>query len=153
MAVFSKEHGEEYYWHRPTNKTQWEKPELPASAQAAAEAAPTPAPAKVLEVTTPELKYFRSVKTLRSMLQDILHQSKAGDRLQGRDVELLKEVLTFHPHSADKVGKGVEGFKVDASLHEKGSNCFWVLRKDGSTEDFSMRKCMEVLEKTSHFMK
>merc|ERR1712217_652255 len=80
-------------------------------------------------------------RALRSTVQQILHSNAEGDRLNAQDFRLVREILEYHPEAASKVGVGVQAIKVDASLHE-GSRCFWVIRRDGTTEDFSVRRCL-----------
>ena len=47
-----------------------------------------------------------------------------------------------HPAYADKAGShGIKHFMVD-DHPEFGSKCFWLVRGDGSREDFSYRKCV-----------
>jgi len=68
-----------------------------------------------------------------------------GRDLRGEDFRLVRALLEHHPERQAKVGVGVSCLKVDASLHDSGSRCFWVVRVDGSAEDFSLRKCLEAL--------
>eukprot|EP00913_Durusdinium_trenchii_P035452 g33178.t1 len=65
----------------------------------------------------------------------------------GEEFNLVKELLSHHPNVTEKIGSGLRGLKVDRS--PEGSRCFWVLRSDGSEEDFSAWKCVKMLASRS----
>ncbi|KAG6538414.1 protein EMBRYO DEFECTIVE 514-like [Zingiber officinale] len=47
-----------------------------------------------------------------------------------------------HPEPAKKIGKGIEAFQV--RYHPTWKNrCFFIVRVDGSADDFSFRKCVD----------
>lgn len=57
---------------------------------------------------------------------------------------VLLDALGRHPDAVDKIGDGVDTFAV--SLHpSKGYRSFVATRKDGTTTDFSLRKCVDVM--------
>lgn len=62
-----------------------------------------------------------------------------GEPLVGRDLAFMAAMLRQHPRAADKIGVGVAG--IVAHRYIGGSRCFFVVRVDGSAEDFSARKC------------
>jgi len=138
-AVYSPEYDREYYWHRPSGQTTWEPPALPAAANTPAVAADPGGGRALLE------RFGGNWRELRRAAWGVLHELELGEHLRGGDLELVRTLLEHHPDRAAKVGAGVQGIKVDASLHESGSRCFWVLRTDGSVEDFSVRRCLERL--------
>lgn len=89
---------------------------------------------------------FGDWRAVRAAVADALHAHNPGEELRGEELRLMRALLEQHPDRAEKVGAGVRGIKVDESLHASGSKCFWVLRIDGSAEDFSARKCLKSLQ-------
>ena len=63
-----------------------------------------------------------------------------GEPLQGEDFKLLMKVLNKHPRASEKIGAGVASIVVGPYVCR--SRCFFVIRIDGSVEDFSVRKCL-----------
>merc|ERR1712118_441026 len=63
---------------------------------------------------------------------------------EGADFKLMKALLGFHPKGEEK-GKGCVGMKVDKSPQNE-NRCFYMIKEDGSTEDFSAKKCLETIE-------
>ncbi|VFQ94873.1 unnamed protein product [Cuscuta campestris] len=55
---------------------------------------------------------------------------------------LLELIGKGHPEPERKIGCGAGGFQV--RFHPKfNDKCFFILRKDGTTDDFSIRKCVD----------
>eukprot|EP00435_Cladocopium_sp_Y103_P068170 s58_g31.t1 len=174
QAVYSEAHGKHYFWHHPSGETQWEmpasndgdgkQPEMPASndghcKQPAALRLPIASEAIAHEET---VKYHRETFTdaasgtgvfdspraeLSNHWRDVLHSAQLGEELQGDKLQVIKELLQYHPAAKEKIGRGLQGIKVDWAPpnHATPSRCFWVLRTDGSQEDFSARKCARML--------
>ncbi|CAE8624186.1 unnamed protein product [Polarella glacialis] len=135
QAVFSEAHGRHYYWHQPSGSTTWEKPEaLRTSEQVAAGSVEDPL-----------------FVAWRDPWRQVLHEAILGKGLRGEELRLVQELLSHHPDAARKIGVGLRGIKVDASPppHGRQSRCFWVLRADGSEEDFSARKCTKAIRTRS----
>ncbi|CAN8245311.1 unnamed protein product [Cochlearia groenlandica] len=88
-------------------------------------------------------KWDDIIKLSRS-LKRILNNYEIDALLNERDERLLMMALLFHPNRADKIGQdfqGIKGIKVADSKHGN-ARCFEVVRKDGTTEDFSYHKCV-----------
>eukprot|EP00434_Breviolum_minutum_P020826 symbB.v1.2.018372.t1/scaffold1462.1/size117239/5 len=83
--------------------------------------------------------------------RDVLHSAQLGQELHGDDLELVKALLAYHPAAKEKIGVGLQGIKVDRAPanHGRQSRCFWVVRTDGSEEDFSARKCLKAMHQGS----
>eukprot|EP00931_Biecheleriopsis_adriatica_P086255 TRINITY_DN60966_c0_g1_i1.p1 TRINITY_DN60966_c0_g1~~TRINITY_DN60966_c0_g1_i1.p1 ORF type:complete len:263 (-),score=44.49 TRINITY_DN60966_c0_g1_i1:25-813(-) len=128
QAVFSQEHGRNFFWHKPTGETTWQ---LPDGTAASAGGRPS------------------AEDVLRSW-QGILHGATLGQELQGQQLRVAEELLSHHPEATQKLGPGLRGMKVDAAPppHSAEARCFWVLRVDGSEEDFSARKCVRALRES-----
>ncbi|KAL5709479.1 DNA-directed RNA polymerase [Ranunculus cassubicifolius] len=77
------------------------------------------------------------------VLQDLLHHKyKIDDLVSDSDKKRVMEALRYHPRTDEKVGCGVQYIKVGYHPRFQESRCFFVVREDGSTEDFSYNKCI-----------
>jgi Protein of unknown function (DUF3223) len=72
--------------------------------------------------------------------QEIRDRHADGERLVGRDLAFRLGLLKQRPRAEQKIGPGVNAILVHKYVG--GSRCFFVLRQDGSIEDFSIRKCL-----------
>lgn len=73
-------------------------------------------------------------------LQEMLNRYHPGEQVNAIDEAFLRDAITRHPEAAEKVGVGVAGFKVRSA--DYGTQCFWVMRTDGSTDRFSYKACI-----------
>lgn len=58
------------------------------------------------------------------------------------DESFVRELFKLHERYAEKVGAGFKSIKVGPSTDHPDSNCFLLVREDGSTDDFSYLKCV-----------
>mmetsp|Transcript_23502 Transcript_23502/g.42388 ORF Transcript_23502/g.42388 Transcript_23502/m.42388 type:complete len:277 (-) Transcript_23502:12-842(-) len=124
QAVYSDAHGCDYYWHQPSGRTSWELPVRSVSEGS---------------------RY--SLEALLQGWRPLLHGAALGEELKGKDFELVRELLNYHPEVTQKLGSGVRALKVDeAPPPNSEARCFWALRTDGSSEDFSARKCVRAIQ-------
>lgn len=65
-----------------------------------------------------------------------------GVPLGGADAAFMLRLLRQHPRSAEKIGAGVRAVVVGRFI--SGSRCFFVVRTDGTCEDFSVPRCLGV---------
>lgn len=77
-----------------------------------------------------------AVKYLKKMLS----RYDAGDRVSAEDALILQAALRNHPDAAARIGSGITDFSVRTA--DFGTRCFWVNRSDGTTEKFSITKCI-----------
>jgi len=75
-----------------------------------------------------------------------LNLKKNGEKLAGGDVNFIKELLELHDKGEAKL-KDFDHFTVDEHPDFAKTRCFFVGRKDGTKEDFSLSKCVQNLEK------
>jgi hypothetical protein len=75
-----------------------------------------------------------------AFLKVMLNRYRPGDTVSDADKVFLLEALKRHPEAAAKIGAGVKGFEVRSA--EYGTQCFWILRVDGSDERFSYKSCI-----------
>merc|ERR1712130_716473 len=95
---------------------------------------------------------FVNVGALRGRIKEILNARSDGEHLKpdGSDFKLIKALLAFHPN--EEKSQGMAGIKVAQSI--QGDNrCFFMVKEDGSTEDFSAKKCIDAIEKNPPYVK
>jgi hypothetical protein len=72
--------------------------------------------------------------------QQIIAATADGEIVTGEATEFLAWLLDRHPRAAAKIGCGVAGFTVHKS--GMGTRCFYVVRLDGTTTEFSFPSCI-----------
>jgi len=95
-----------------------------------------------------------SLMELKKKVKEIQSNHTDGEQLKKdrTDYNLVKELLVkYHPSGESKL-RGETGIKVDMSGHA-GTRCFWVVKEDGSAEDFSMSKIYSSIETQGVFNK
>jgi len=137
VAVYSEAHQREYYWNRQTKETTWIPP-TPTP--------PTVPPTAAAGEAGMEILSFPDWRTARRSISSLKRRYRTGDVLERADFALVRSLLEHHPDRDSKVGQGVTAIKLDRSLHEDASDCFWVIRVDGTAEDFSANKCFRQLQ-------
>lgn len=96
---------------------------------------------------------FVNVNTLRGKVKEILGSRTDGEALKegGPDYVLIRAIMDYHP-AKDRKTAGMTGIKVDVSEHGS-SRCFWIVREDGQKgEDFSIKKCLDEIEKNPPYV-
>lgn len=85
--------------------------------------------------------YYADINKVKSKSRTILNLKQNGDKLTGNDEDFMKELIKFHSKVDEKM-KDFDHFEVgEHPLHEK-TRCFFVVRKNGEKEDFSVGKCL-----------
>ena len=100
-------------------------------------ATPPAAPIKVYVVED-------QTKILKNQLKLIICKTKNGEALKGQDFQLVKALLGFHARGEEKLA-GLAEIQVDTSPKFPATRCFFVVKEDGSRDDFSFHKCLENL--------
>ena len=95
-------------------------------------------PVKFLDVKYPSLEAFRS------RFKGLITKTPNGGEINAEGVALLKELLKYHQKSEEKL-KDVKGFTVDFHPNFNQTRCFFIVREDGTKEDFSYHKCVHNL--------
>ena len=95
--------------------------------------------------------HFNNVSMLRGRVKEILNSRTDGEQLksEGSDFKLIKALLEFHPSPGKS--KGLTGIKV-AKSQQGDSRCFYMIREDGSEEDFSAKKCLDAVEQNPPYV-
>jgi Protein of unknown function (DUF3223) len=71
---------------------------------------------------------------------NMLHSYKPGDRVTDADAVDLASALDRHPSRDEKVGIGIDHFEVQSA--DFASQCFRVVRIDGTWARFSYKACV-----------
>jgi hypothetical protein len=71
---------------------------------------------------------------------DMLHRYAPGDRVSVADQADLAELLKRHPDASAKIGVGIDHFEVQEADYD--TQCFRVVRTDGTWERFSYQTCV-----------
>eukprot|EP01054_Gregarina_sp_Poly1_P002392 Gregarina_sp_Poly_1__2391@NODE_163_length_12241_cov_147_232955_g145_i0_p5_GENE_NODE_163_length_12241_cov_147_232955_g145_i0NODE_163_length_12241_cov_147_232955_g145_i0_p5_ORF_typecomplete_len426_score79_05La/PF05383_17/2_2e16DUF3223/PF11523_8/1_5e15RRM_3/PF08777_11/0_00096SCRL/PF06876_12/3_1e03SCRL/PF06876_12/1_3e03SCRL/PF06876_12/1_3_NODE_163_length_12241_cov_147_232955_g145_i01351412 len=99
---------------------------------------------------------WQDMDHLRESLRGVVLQTTAGQCVNHKTKNVLFQLLEYHPNGAQKLKNCVD-FKVDTMVKEKAqvkdfSKCFWVVREDGSCEDFSLQKCFNHMSTNPPFV-
>lgn len=71
---------------------------------------------------------------------NMLRRYAPGDRVSPADAADLEQLLHRHPNAASKIGAGIDHFEVQEA--EYNTQCFRVVRVDGTWESFSFHPCV-----------
>ena len=85
--------------------------------------------------------YYMDINKVKSKARAILNNMKDDDKLSDNDADFLKEIVKFHQKADEKL-KDYDGFVVGPHPEYPKTRCFFVIRKDGTKEDFSVSKCI-----------
>ena len=91
---------------------------------------------------------FENIEHLRKCCKELLDITPAGESLKPTAFHVIRSLLDYHPNSSKKLHE-IESIKTDLrtdialKANEEPPKCFFVVRKDGSCEDFSIKKCLE----------
>lgn len=83
---------------------------------------------------------FKNQSLALEFFRAMLNGYIPGERVVPDDSSLLAELFKRHPDYASKVGTGIDHYEVMPG--EYGTQCFCVIRTDGSKEDFSYKRCV-----------
>ncbi|KAH7849747.1 hypothetical protein Vadar_022398 [Vaccinium darrowii] len=92
-----------------------------------------------------EKHILRDIAPIIQLTKDILHSDRYrdGQVLTAEDERaVVEKLLSFHPHSEDKIGCGLASIMVDRHPQFRCSRCLFVIRIDGGWIDFSYQKCL-----------
>lgn len=90
-------------------------------------------------------QYYLDINKVKSKSRAILNLKQDGEKLEGNDAEFIKELIEFHDKSEKKM-TDFSHFEVGTHPTYEKTRCFFVVRKDGAKEDFSVTKCIMNLE-------
>ncbi|MCJ2050256.1 DCL family protein [Methylobacterium sp. J-070] len=70
----------------------------------------------------------------------MLKRYKPGDRVSDEDAVDLAGLVQRHPEFTEKEGVGIDHFEVQSA--DYGTQCFRIVRKDGTWDRFSYKTCV-----------
>jgi hypothetical protein len=85
--------------------------------------------------------YYMDLNKVKSKSRAILNIKKDGETLEQADADFMQELLKFHDRGEDKL-KDLDHFEVAVHPEFNKTRCFFVVKKDGTKEDFSVSKCI-----------
>jgi len=90
---------------------------------------------------------FLNIAALKGRVKEIMNSRTENELMKtdGTDFKLMKALLEFHPKGEEKY-KGLVGLKV-AKSSQGPCRCMWMVKEGDVSEDFSVLKCLEALEK------
>ena len=94
-------------------------------------------PKKPVTIATRE---FESQGDGNAFFKEMLNRYEPGGRVSDEDALHLGALLERHSEYADKVGAGGDHFEV--MMTEHGTQCFRIVRTDGTGTDFSYGHCV-----------
>jgi hypothetical protein len=88
-----------------------------------------------------ETRSFASHHDARSFFKALLNRYRPGDRVNEADALDLAALLKRHSEYPEKVGCGIDYFSVITANYN--TQCFQIVRTDGSSIDFSYSYCID----------
>uniref|UniRef100_A0A7S3CI09 Uncharacterized protein n=1 Tax=Strombidium rassoulzadegani TaxID=1082188 RepID=A0A7S3CI09_9SPIT len=92
--------------------------------------------------------YYMDINKVKSKSRAIMNIVKDGEKIEEEDQAFITEILKFHDKAEHKM-KDLYHFEVGFHPEFNKTRCFFVVKKDGSKEDFSISKCINNLEAQS----
>lgn len=87
-----------------------------------------------------ERRSFANQKEATAFFRDMLNRYRPKQRVSDQDGADLAALLKRHSDYNEKVGVGIDHFEVMSA--EFGTQCFRLVRMDGTGEDFSYPHCI-----------
>lgn len=88
----------------------------------------------------------KNLSQLRNLFRNILQKTADFEPIPEPDHSHLLELLKYHDNYENKV-KDLKHFTAGPHPEYKATRCFFVVRNDGSKEDFSSTKCLDNIKK------
>ena len=86
---------------------------------------------------------YRTKTAATAAVRAFMNSAELDAPLSGSDAEFAAALLEKHPHSADKIGCGVDHFLVRLNRFVgKANRGLWIKRVDGTEIDFSWVECL-----------
>lgn len=87
---------------------------------------------------------YPSLEAFKSRFKGLITKTKNDAEIPEDGKQLLLALLKYHKNSEEKLSN-VKGFTVGFHPTFDATRCFFILREDGSKEDFSYHKCIHNL--------
>lgn len=89
---------------------------------------------------------YSDINQIKSLFKNILCRNPNNKPLPAKETDLVKELLNYHSNAEQKL-KDFKHFVVDVNPNYVDTRCLFVVRNDGTREDFSITKCIDNLER------
>ena len=89
-----------------------------------------------------DTRTFATQSAAMEFFRLMLNRYPVGDRVTIADAQDLAALLKRHNEYAEKLGVGIDHFTVMVAPGFK-TNCFEIVRTDGSRIDFSYQRCID----------
>jgi hypothetical protein len=89
------------------------------------------------------LRKFPTKKETKDFIRAIVARYEDGVRLALEDEAFMRDLLTLHPHSEEKMGGGISHFTIGPDQEWGTTRNFIVHRMNGSFTDFSFHHCVD----------
>jgi Protein of unknown function (DUF3223) len=86
---------------------------------------------------------FEKAGDATAFFSDMLNVYPIGGRVSEEHALHLNALLERHNERDEKIGCGIDYFKVDTPPDNYPGKCFWIVRSDGTTVDISFNHCLE----------
>jgi hypothetical protein len=83
---------------------------------------------------------FRTAAAITDHARKIKEKYKNEDRIMGHDDLFMRDFITLHPKSSEKIGCGISYFTIQDDEHWRNSRQFVLIRIDSSRAVFSHTK-------------
>jgi len=85
---------------------------------------------------------FRTKKEVEKHIQHILYSYQVGETVNSEHARFLLALLHNHPSATEKIGCGIQAFEVRQNQRFTTKRGFYLIRLDGTEDDFSFMKCI-----------
>jgi len=88
-----------------------------------------------------ETRTFEKVGLAAAFFSEMLNKYSIGETVSNTDALDLTALLHRHDERTKKIGVGISHFEVGLPPDYPGK-CFWLVRSNGTREDFSIKHCL-----------
>jgi len=89
-------------------------------------------------------KSFQSVSKVKTYVKTLLNITPDDTPIDPSYFNVLLDILKHHPNFEEKA-RNLKNFTAGRHPSHKDSRCFFIVREDGTKEDFSVTKCLSQL--------
>ena len=100
---------------------------------------------------TIDTRNFAKAGDASSFFSAMLNHYSMNATVSAADAADLSALLKLHDEYSEKIGAGIDHFEVrkpPQDVPDFSHRCFWIVRTDGSSIDFSFKHCLEASRRT-----
>lgn len=94
---------------------------------------------------------FKTQAALTDAIRAVMARYIPGETLDQDDTDFMWDVLAMHPNAAEKMGAGVASIGIQFNAKYRNKE-FMLTRTDGTSTDFSYRKCIRPPTNRAQFL-